>query len=187
MTRDDEDKIQSVLSKLSPDDRKLAETQRYCPVRTDNQLGIMGKPVKVMVKGQPVLLCCKGCVNKALADATKTLAKVDEVTMRAKAGVVVNAQPSPVPDAGGSKSAKIKAMLAKLSPEDRRLAEEQGYCPETEQALGTMGVPLKVTVKGQTVFLCCKSCEGDAREHADQTLAKVAELKAKVKAIPHQK
>src|SRR5262249_49956222 len=156
-TRDGEGKVQSVLAKLSPEDRKLAESQRYCPVLTDNQLGIMGNPVKVMVKGQPVLLCCKGCVNKALADPMKTLAKVDEVTMRAKIGGVVTAQSSPAPDAGGSKSAKIKAMLAKLNPEDRRLAEEQGYCPETEQLLGTMGVPLKVTVKGRTVFLCCKS------------------------------
>ena len=187
MTRDDEDKIQSVLSKLSPDDRKLAETQRYCPVRTDNQLGIMGKPVKVMVKGQPVLLCCKGCLNKALTDPTKTLAKVEEARVRAKSGSVITAQPNLATDAGGPKSAKIKAMLAKLSPADRRLAEEQGYCPETEQLLGTMGVPLKVTVKGQIVFLCCKSCEDDAREHANQTLAKVAELKTKAKAVQHRK
>src|SRR5262249_2418697 len=112
MPRDDEDKVQSVLSKLSPEDQSLPESQRYCPVLTGNQRGIMGKPVKVMVKGQPVLLCCKGCVNKALADPAKTLAKVEEMTMRAKAGGVVTAQPSPAPDAGGSKSAKIKAMLA---------------------------------------------------------------------------
>jgi len=50
-----------------------------------------------------------------------------------------------------------------------------------------MGVPLKVTVKGQIVFLCCKSCEDDAREHANQTLAKVAELKTKAKAVQHRK
>jgi multidrug efflux pump subunit AcrA (membrane-fusion protein) len=187
MTRDHEDKIQSVLAKLDPEDRKLAESQRYCPVLTDNQLGIMGKPVKVLVKGQPVLLCCKGCVNKALADPTKTLTKVEEVRIRAKSGSVVTEQPSAAPNSGSAKSDKIKAMLAKLSPEDQRLAEEQGYCPESEQPLGTMGVPLKVTVKGEAVFLCCKSCEDDAREHADQTLAKVAELKAKAKGSPMRK
>jgi multidrug efflux pump subunit AcrA (membrane-fusion protein) len=187
MTRADEDKIQSALAKLSPGDRKLVETQVYCPVLTDNQLGFMGRPVKVIVKGQPVFLCCKSCVNKALADPPKTLAKLEEVRTRAKSGSVVAAHPSPAPDAGGSKSTKIKAMLAKLSPEDQRLAEEQGYCPESEQLLGTMGVPLKVTVKGQPVFLCCKSCEDDAREHADRTLAKVAELKAKTKTVSPQK
>jgi multidrug efflux pump subunit AcrA (membrane-fusion protein) len=182
LTRDEEDKVQAVLAKLSPEDRQLAERQRYCPVLTDNQLGVMGKPVKVLVKGVPVLLCCKGCVNRALADPEKTLVKVEEVKTRAKASPSVAAAPSTVPQGGGTKAAKIKAALAKLSPEDRRLAEEQGFCPESEEPLGSMGVPVKITVKGQPVFLCCKGCEDDVREHPAQTLAKVAELKAKVKA-----
>lgn len=186
LTRDEEDKVQAVLAKLSPEDRKLAETQRYCPVLTDNQLGVMGKPIKVMVKGQPVLLCCKGCVNKALADPAKTLVNIEESKSRAKAGFVATARPSIAPEGGGTKAAKAKAMLAKLSPEDRRLAEEQGFCPETEQPLGSMGVPIKLLIKGQPVFICCKGCE-DVREHPDQTLAKVTELKAKAKAAPERR
>ncbi len=187
LTRDDEDKVQSVLAKLSSEDRQLAESQRYCPILTDNQLGVMGKPVKVMVNGQPVLLCCKGCVNKALADPTKTLAKVDEVKARAKSGSLVATRPSTAPESGGTKSAKIKAALARLSLKDRQLAEEQVYCPETEQPLGAMGVPVKVTVNGQTVFVCCPSCVDDAKSHADQLLQKIADLKAKAKATPERK
>jgi hypothetical protein len=43
-------------------------------------------------------------------------------------------------------------------------------------------VPIKTTLNAQTVFFCCQSCVDDAREHAAQTLAKVAEFKAKGKA-----
>jgi Cu(I)/Ag(I) efflux system membrane fusion protein len=79
--------------------------------------------------------------------------------------------------------AKVKAVLAKLSPADRRLAEAQGFCAVLEDSrLGSMGPPVKVLVKGQPVFLCCKGCAGEARDHPDQTLARVAELKAKAKA-----
>jgi RND family efflux transporter MFP subunit len=179
MTRDDADKIEAVMAKLSPEDRKLVEAQGYCPVLTDNRLGIMGKPVKVMVKGQPVFLCCKGCVNAALTDPTKTLAKVDQVKSHAKKVALASAPPSPSSRLGDAKSAKINAALAKLGPEDRQIAEQQSLCPETENPLGEMGVPVKISVKGLPVFLCCKGCRDGALEHPDQTLAKIAELKAK--------
>ncbi len=185
MTRDESDKVQAVLAKLGPEDRKLAENQVYCPVRTDNRLGIMGKPVKLMVKDQPVLLCCKACVNQALADPAKTLANAEEAKFRANGSSVVSAPMASAPERGGTEDAKIQAALAKLSPEDRRLAQEQRICPESDAPLGEMGVPLKVIIKGQPVFLCCKGCEDEARAHADQTLAKVAELKAKIKSTPH--
>jgi hypothetical protein len=50
-----------------------------------------------------------------------------------------------------------------------------------------MGVPIKLLIKEQPVFICCKGCEGEARERADQTLAKVAELKATAKAPRERK
>jgi hypothetical protein len=75
----DEAEIRANLAKLSPEDRKLAEEQKYCAVNTDNRLGSMDEPVKVMVKGQPVFLCCGHCEKKALADPDKTLAKVAEL------------------------------------------------------------------------------------------------------------
>jgi multidrug efflux pump subunit AcrA (membrane-fusion protein) len=181
LTRDEEDKVRTVLAKLAPEDRGLVEAQGYCPVLTDNRLGSMGKPVKVLVKGQPVFLCCKGCVTRALADPAKTVAQVEEAKTRTKAGALVATPPSATGADGGTKTAKINAALARLSPEDRRLAEEQGYCPETEQPLGTMGVPVKVMLQGQPVFICCRGCEDEAREHPDQALAKIREWKAKSK------
>jgi hypothetical protein len=82
------------------------------------------------------------------------------------------------PTASGE-DAKIKANLDKLSPEDRALAEAQKTCPVTDQPLGSMGVPIKLMVKDQPVFVCCSSCPKEATKDPDKTLQKVAELKEK--------
>ena len=52
---------------------------------------------------------------------------------------------------GQSDMEKMKAELAKLSPEDRKTAEKQHICPVSGEMLGAMGAPQKVEVKGQTV------------------------------------
>ena len=58
-------------------DKELIEKQKTCPV-TDQPLGSMGKPVKVVVKGRTVFLCCAGCKKKLLANPDKYLKKLDE-------------------------------------------------------------------------------------------------------------
>jgi multidrug efflux pump subunit AcrA (membrane-fusion protein) len=84
MTRDEKDKVQAELAKLAPDDRRLAEAQGYCPIRQVNRLGSMGKPVKIMIKGQPVFLCCQGCEEEALERPDQTLAKVEKLKTKTK-------------------------------------------------------------------------------------------------------
>ena len=75
---------------------------------------------------------------------------------------------------------EIKENLAKLPDKDRKLAEAQKYCPiEDDNRLGEMGVPVKLTLNGQTVFICCKGCAKQAKADPEKTLAKVKELKAK--------
>lgn len=71
----------------------------------------------------------------------------------------------------------IKAGLAKLTPEDHKLAEAQGICPITKNPLGSMGPPVKVLIDGQIVFLCCAACKEKALANTKQTLATVADLK----------
>jgi uncharacterized protein (TIGR03000 family) len=74
----------------------------------------------------------------------------------------------------------VAENLAKLDPEDGKAAEAQKFCAVQEGIrLGAMGVPVKVTVKGQPVFLCCKGCVDRAQTNPDQTLEKVKKLKAK--------
>jgi hypothetical protein len=60
---------------------------------------------------------------------------------------------------------EIKEALAKLSPEDRALAEKQETCPVTGERLGSMGAPIKVTVKGREVFVCCEGCVNELRDN----------------------
>ena len=87
----------------------------------------------------------------------------------------------PVPNA--EEEAEIKADLAKLSPEDRKLAEAQGFCAIQDfNRLGSMGVPYKIMIQDQPVFLCCKGCSDEAMKDPAKTLAKVKELKDKVAA-----
>jgi hypothetical protein len=43
----------------------------------------MGTPVKVMVKGRPVFVCCKGCDEEAVEKGDEVIRKVDERTAQA--------------------------------------------------------------------------------------------------------
>ena len=78
--------------------------------------------------------------------------------------------------------ATIKANLAKLAPEDRKLAEAQTFCPVSDEPLGEMGTPVKVEVQGQPVFLCCSQCERKALADPGKTLAKAKELRERAAA-----
>lgn len=89
-----------------------------------------------------------------------------------------------VPSADQSASPNVDqeqvSSLAKLSDEDRASATAQGFCAVTSEPLGSMGAPLKLSIKDQTIWVCCKGCEKKALANPDQTLAKVVELKAQV-------
>lgn len=77
---DDEAKVKAAFAKLSSDDdRRLAAAQHSCPVIKDSRLGLMGPPIKIMVEGQPVFLCCESCRKGALADPRKTLDEVEKL------------------------------------------------------------------------------------------------------------
>ena len=70
-------------------------------------------------------------------------------------------------------SAKIEAAMAELSDEDRALAVAQKTCPVSDGPLGSMGTPVKVTVKDRDVFLCCEHCRDAITEDPDKYLAKL--------------
>lgn len=149
---DAEADVKEALAELPTADRTAAEAQRYCPVMQDHRLGSMGAPLKVMVDGQAVFVCCKSCSKKAQADSKATLAAVKKLK-------------------------KVAAAQAKLSPQDRKLAEAQRFCAvEEENLLGSMGKPVKLVIQGQPVFLCCAGCQDAAKADPKKTLAKVKEL-----------
>jgi len=182
--------IIAALSKLSAEDRSLAERQRVCPV-TMFPLGSMGTPPKVEIDGQIVFLCCEGCREALLEEPEKYLAILAE---RAASGgdqtetpqmelppigemelaSPSSAEPSvAAPQADSSEASEISANLSTLSPEDRQVAEQQRVCPVAGTVLGSMGVPVKVVVHGRTVFICCEGCRASLLAEPAKYLAKL--------------
>jgi hypothetical protein len=65
----------SPLAALGPEDRRLAERQKVCPV-TGKPLGSMGKPPRVDLSGRAVFLCCRGCEETLRSYPQRYLAKL---------------------------------------------------------------------------------------------------------------
>lgn len=148
-----EAKISEALATLVEADRKLAESQRFCPIMAYSRLGADGAPIKIELDGQPVFVCCRACIDAAKKDGAETLKTA-------------------------KKLADASAALAKLPAADRTLAEAQKYCAiSNESFLGSMGAPIKLEMKGKPVFLCCQGCVAKAQADSDAVLAKVEELK----------
>ena len=59
-------------------------------------------------------------------------------------------------------TAEETAGLEGLGAANRAAAEKQKTCPVTDALLGSMGTPVKVTVKGRTVFLLCRLQEANS-------------------------
>ncbi len=98
----------------------------------------------------------------------------------AKVGATTPTSPASNAASSPDEEAEIRASLAELSPEDRKLAEAQRFCAvDNDSRLGTMGAPAKIIVNGETVFLCCMGCAKEAKSHPEETVAKVKELRAK--------
>ncbi len=80
---------------------------------------------------------------------------------------------------------KVTENLAKLPPADRAAAEAQKSCPVLAgSVLGSMGKPVKVTLDGKSVFLCCSGCEEKASSEPAKVLARAEELRAGKTAKP---
>jgi membrane fusion protein, copper/silver efflux system len=81
--------------------------------------------------------------------------------------------------------AKISAELARLPAADRALAEQQRTCPIIEgNRLGSMGPPVKLTLEGETVFLCCSGCKAQATANPQKTAQRVRELRRQLPQPP---
>ena len=189
-TPDDEDaKLNAALKRLAPADRVLAEQQKFCPILDGSRLGSMGVPVKVMVDGQPVIVCgpaCEGPAKNKPAEALKILDEIKAAGRSRRLGTPArpsnSEKPSEENKARTDKSVhppadnapKIQAELDKLSDADRKLAEQQRECVVLPNSLlGSMGPPRKLMIEGQPVFVCCAGCEKAALTKPQETLAKL--------------
>jgi hypothetical protein len=132
-------------------------------------------------KMRRVAMKCLSCLFVLAAAAGLSIAVI---------GCSEGPQPAPVTDVGpaaepahddhaghdhpaGEEHGEQAEALAGLSAEDRALAEKQKICPVSGQPLGSMGVPVKVTVKDRDVLLCCEGCRGSIVDDPDTYLAKL--------------
>jgi hypothetical protein len=70
--------------------------------------------------------------------------------------------------------------LAQLPAADRAVAEKQRTCVVLEGSrLGSMGVPVKLTLDSETVFVCCKSCVKEAQADPTKFRNRALELRRK--------
>jgi YHS domain-containing protein len=63
------------VSYATPADRPAAQGQGTCPV-TNQPLGEHGAPIKIAIDGQPVFVCCQGCVGKVEQNPDRYLSEV---------------------------------------------------------------------------------------------------------------
>jgi Cu(I)/Ag(I) efflux system membrane fusion protein len=89
----------------------------------------------------------------------------------------------PLPRQEAALSADQLKQIEKLPPGDRQAAMAQRICPVSGGALGSMGVPMKVTLKGRSVFLCCPACVEKAKEHPEEILEKTLKSSS---TFPHE-
>ena len=114
-------------------------------------MGSMGTPIKVLVGDQPIYLCCKGCLGKVQKDPDVYLQKV------ASAG---------------------RIMVTTATTSDQAAIAQQRVCAVSGGKLGGMGTPVKITMGGQSLFVCCKGCTGKVEKNSDHYFAKATQLRA---------
>ncbi|MDA1054705.1 MAG: hypothetical protein O3C40_30120 [Planctomycetota bacterium] len=144
------------LAQLTADDRPLVQRQGMCPVM-DEPLGGHGTPIKLLVDGRPLYVCCEGCVEQVEQNPYFFL---DKVAGNARGAQQVSRRPA----------VSVSTAMAADVPAVRA----QGVCPVMDEPLGDHGAPLKVTVDGRTMFVCCQSCVSDVVANFEANAQKLA-------------
>ena len=79
-------------------------------------------------------------------------------------------------------NAKELAEIDQLPNSEQTIALDQVICPVTDFKLGSMGVPPKVMVNGEPVFICCEGCREGLLQEPDMYLAKLQDYRTKGRA-----
>lgn len=65
------------------------------------------------------------------------------------------------------------AAIKKLPADEQDAALKQAVCPVSDEHLGAMDVPLKVTAEGRTFYICCEGCKKAVEEDPKAVIAKL--------------
>ncbi len=72
----------------------------------------------------------------------------------------------------------VQVTMAALTAADQPGIARQQVCPVMGTRLGGHGTPIKVTINGQSLFLCCKGCLAKVEKNPQGYLAKAAQLRS---------
>lgn len=93
---------------------------------------------------------------------------------------IANRVSTPVVDFTPAASKSRNASAATYSSPSSTSASPEGLyggqisCPVTGEPLGSMGTPIPVTVKGQTIYVCCRGCVAKVQADPNGYLRKVS-------------
>ncbi|KLU02340.1 hypothetical protein RISK_005406 [Rhodopirellula islandica] len=135
--------------KFTESDAALITKQAVCPVM-DEPLGGMGQPIKLLVGGKPLFLCCKGCIKKVQSEPEKYLAMVYRDGEKGSERVRGNVVPA------GTDA--VRPDVFKVSDADKPFIAAQKKCPVMDEPLDAMGGPYKVNADGKAIYICCPGC-----------------------------
>ena len=145
---------------LAAGDREAVGRQVVCPVTGDKF--DHGEPIKLLVDRQPVFVCCEGCVEDVKKDPDKfaSSTRVDTLRlMRQVADTPNSGKGTALPDnLVALYGVKPGVTVTQATAADASGIAQQRICPVTRQPLGAHGPPLRVTVDGQRLYVCCQGC-----------------------------
>ncbi len=146
----------------SQGDGAAIRAQRDCPVM-NQPLGAHGKPLKVAINGRPVFVCCEGCIDKVVQGRDFYFRKLNDMAARNQP-----ARPNPI---GAQRRPLIQVGYA--TDADRPRIEAQATCLVLRKPLGNHGTPIKISIDGRPVFVCCQGCVKKVQDNPYQYLARL--------------
>jgi len=161
---------------LTDADRPLIARQRTCPV-LGSALGDHGDPVKLLVHGQPLFVCCQGCIDKIKQNPDRYVQKASSApVVRQPQAHSQYGRPmaslSDMEHAGPPRAPQI--LVTKATVADQGAIRAQKTCPVMNTQLGSHGTPVKILVDGKPLFVCCQGCVNKVKKTPDLYLAKIA-------------
>jgi hypothetical protein len=120
----------------------------------DQPLGEHGKPIKIVIDGRPIFVCCEGCIDKVVQNRDSYFREVADRGMARQIAPPSDRQAPP----------RREVAVSSATAADRPAVEAQRVCPVMNQPLGEHGTPIKILIDGQPVFVCCKGCVGKVEE-----------------------
>lgn len=140
-------------------DDPAIRAQSTCPVM-DQPLGGHGAPIKVLIDGRPIFVCCKGCIEKVARDPGPYFEKLAKI--------------APTNRQGPPQRQVVATWAAEA---DRANVQAQAVCPVMDQPLGDHGTPIKMQINDRSVFVCCQGCVRKVEQNPDYYLQKVAQAR----------